>query len=173
MSEGELERFEAELGRLAPAKPPAELVARLAGAAREPRGALASARVSVGNGKIAGEGAGGPGWGWWLRWLAPAAAAAVVVLTLVRWPSSGPRSESPRTPDAAEGVPVVKADDIEFDQRLIASFDEVAELPGGEPVRFRCREWEDAVVLRDSARGIVIERRVPRVEAVPVRFEIY
>jgi hypothetical protein len=49
----------------------------------------------------------------------------------------------------------------------------VAHLPNGEPVRFLCREWRDEVILRDPARGIVIERQTPRLEVVPVRFETY
>jgi hypothetical protein len=56
---------------------------------------------------------------------------------------------------------------------LVAAFDAVARLPDGQPVRFRCREWSDGVVLRDSARGIVIEQRMPRLEVVPVSFETY
>ena len=56
---------------------------------------------------------------------------------------------------------------------MVASFDAVARLPGGEPVRFRCREWADDVVVRDPARGIVIERRTPRLEVVPVSIETY
>ena len=56
---------------------------------------------------------------------------------------------------------------------MVALFDAVAQLPNGQPVRFRCREWADEVVLRDPARGIVIERRTPRLEVVPIRFETY
>jgi len=68
---------------------------------------------------------------------------------------------------------MIKADDVEIDQRLVSSFDAVAQLPSGLPVRFRCREWADEVVLRDTARGIVIEQRAPRLEVVPVSFEMY
>jgi hypothetical protein len=95
-----------------------------------------------------------------------------VVVLLVRWPS-GHESRQDSHPGSAEPRPALKADDVEFDQQLVAAFDAVARLPGGQPVRFRCREWADAVVLRDSARGIVIEQRTPRLEVVPVSFETY
>jgi len=68
---------------------------------------------------------------------------------------------------------VIKADRVEVDQELLATFDAVTQLPGGEPIRFRCREWKDQVTLHDSARGVVIERREPRLEIIPVRFETY
>lgn len=29
----------------------------------------------------------------------------------------------------------------------------MAQLSGGEPVRFRCREWQDDLVIRDDAGG--------------------
>ena len=67
----------------------------------------------------------------------------------------------------------LRADNVEIDRQLVTSFDTVTQLPNGEPVRLQCREWLDAVVLRDSARGVVIERQVPRFEVVPVRFETY
>jgi hypothetical protein len=69
--------------------------------------------------------------------------------------------------------PTLKTDDVEIDRRLVAAYDAVAQLPGGEPVRFHCREWADNVVLRDQVRGVVIEQRTPRMEIVPVRIETY
>ena len=69
--------------------------------------------------------------------------------------------------------PMVRADNVEIDRQLVATFDTVAQLPDGEPVRFRCSEWLDDVVLRDSARGILIEHRMPHLEIVPVGFEVY
>jgi hypothetical protein len=62
---------------------------------------------------------------------------------------------------------------VQIDQALVWSFDAVARLPSGEPIRFRCREWMDQVVLSDRDRGVVFEQRAPRVEVVPVRFETY
>jgi hypothetical protein len=68
---------------------------------------------------------------------------------------------------------VLKADAVEIDKPLVAAFDTVARLPGGEPVRFRCREWNDHLVMRDSARGVVFEQDVSRIEVVPVSIETY
>ena len=67
----------------------------------------------------------------------------------------------------------LKADTVEIAREWVGSFDAVARMPGGEPVRFRCREWTDAVVWRDSAHGIVVEQRTPRLEVVPVSFDTY
>jgi len=65
------------------------------------------------------------------------------------------------------------ADDVQVDQELVSSFDVVAKLPGGEPVRFRCQKWRDQLVVTDKNRGVEIEQSSPRVEVVPVRFETY
>ena len=101
-----------------------------------------------------------------LRWLAPA--AAVLVVGAIVWRANLPAGRPPQTASAP-----VRADDVQIDQQLVSTFDTVATLPSGEPVRFRCREWMDEVVLRDSRRGVEVARRVPRVEVVPVRFETY
>ena len=69
--------------------------------------------------------------------------------------------------------PAMKADDVKIDQRLVSSFDAVARLPGGEPVRFRCENWMDQMVLKDSSKGWVVNNRQPRFEVVPVGFETY
>ncbi len=172
MNEQDPERFEAELRRLRPARPPAEFMDRLV-AARPERAAEREPE----------EGAAGvsPVWvGWrWLRIWAPITAAAAAV-AWVAWRQVGELQPVPVAPAAAvqhDAVasrilePVMRADDVELGHQLVAAYDAVAELPGGEPVRFRCREWVDEVVLRDSARGVVIERRTPRFEAVPVCFE--
>jgi hypothetical protein len=178
MSDNELERLEAELRRVSPARPPAAFLERLKseGAAREaepraqtklgapraqPRGIAAPERVR------ASEPAGGPSWlRLVLRWLVPA--AAVLVVGAIIWRANLPAGRGP----ASGGTPV-KADDVRIDEQLVSTFDAVAQLPSGEPVRFRCREWMDEVVLRDSRRGVEVARRVPRVEVVPVRFETY
>ena len=67
----------------------------------------------------------------------------------------------------------MKADNVEIVEQLVATFDAVAHLPDGAPVRFRCSEWFDDVVLRDSSRGILIQHRMPRLEVEPVSFETY
>lgn len=108
-----------------------------------------------------------------LRWLAPAAAVCALAATFLVWRPFGPAtSHDAKLPSAPE-KPALTADDVEVDQQLVGSFDAVAHLPGGLPIRFRCREWADALVLRDKARGIVVEQRAPRIEVVPVSFETY
>ena len=68
---------------------------------------------------------------------------------------------------------IPQPEDVEIDRQLVALFETVAKLPSGVPVRLRCQEWTDDVVLRDSARGLVIERRTPRLEVVPVSLETF
>jgi hypothetical protein len=97
---------------------------------------------------------------------------AAVVALVVWWPISQENRQGIFQPSAV-AEPALKADNVELDQQLVASFDAVARLPSGQPVRFRCREWADAVVMRDSASGIVVEQRTPRLEVVPVSFETY
>ena len=67
----------------------------------------------------------------------------------------------------------MKVDDVQIDRHIVSSFDAVAVLPSGEPVRFRCNEWVDDVVLRDHSRQLAIEQRVPHVQAIPVEFDTY
>ena len=178
MNDSELERFEAELRSATPARPPAEFLQRLKSqvpvrvAERRARAALpaapARAETSAAPETVRASEAGV--WASWLplvlRWLAPA--AAVLVVGAVVWRANLPTGRRPQTANAP-----VRADDVQIDQQLVSSFDTVATLPSGEPVRFRCREWMDEVVLRDSRRGVEVARRVPRVEVVPVRFETY
>ncbi len=163
MSDSEHEPFEAELRKLAPARPPAELMRKLGAASRSGRAQVPQSSALT------------PRASWWfvLRWLVPAAAVSAIALAWLVWQSLAPE---PVRHDKARAVatdPGHKADDVEFDQRLVASFDAVARLPSGQPVRFRCREWADALVVRDPASGIVIEQRTPRLEVVPVSLEIY
>ena len=168
MNETDHELFEAELRKLKPARPPADLMARLLEApkgveAGQPAGASGSRAVGPSRVSIS----------MLLRWLAGAAAAtALVSLLLVLW--QHPRKDAQH----AKAAPVSRrnapeAEDIEIDRQLVGLFDTVAKLPNGEPVRFRCREWADEVVLRDAARGLVIERRTPRLEVVPVGAETF
>lgn len=156
--------FEAELRRLVPAKPPAELMAKLAeapvrsSAAHPPRPSALTAQ---------------PFWRLLLRWPTPVAALVVVTATLLVWRPFSPEPLRHANGPAAPEQPAVKADDVEIDEQLVASFDAVARLPSGLPIRLRCRAWADETVWRDSARGIVIERQAPRLEVVPVSFETY
>jgi hypothetical protein len=111
-----------------------------------------------------------PGWLDLLRWLVPV--TAVVALGLLVWRVN-------YYPDASVGEKPLAAasgliaDDVQVDQELVSSFDVVAKLPGGEPVRFRCQKWRDQLVVTDTNRGVEIAQSNPRVEVVPVRFETY
>ena len=147
--------------RQKPAAPPADFIARLT--ATEPtaqpqrpparRSSLDALRQSL---------------GWWLT---PATAALIGVALVVRSQFGAKPPE--RMAETVAGIPAVKADALNIQSELVNTFDTVALLPTGEPVRFRCREWIDEVTLRDRASGLVVERRSPRVEVVPVRFETY
>jgi hypothetical protein len=157
------ELFEAELRKLAPARPPAELMTRLVAARPAPAPVLP--QPSTLDPRIPGLPL--------LRWLALAAAGVAVAAAFLIWWPSGPENRQQGSPLVTAAEPALKADDVEIDEQLVAAFDAVARLPDGQPIRFRCREWADEVVLRDSARGIVIEQRSPRLEVVPVSFETY
>jgi hypothetical protein len=164
MNDREHELFEAELHRLKPAEPPQEFMARLAAAQPIP-----SVQPSVRSRLVRQPDV----WLVLLRWLTPAMAAAAVVAALLVWQSSKPEARQHSPPIVASAKSALKADDVEIDRKLVAAFDTVARMPGGEPVRFRCHEWMDNVVLRDSARGVEVEQRTPRLEIVPVGFETY
>jgi hypothetical protein len=177
-SDNDLERLEDHLRSVSPAVPPANFLQRLKAevptrvAERRAQTAFTSppakpqrtaAPELVSTSKPAP-------WSSWppllMRWLVPA--AAVMVVGVLIWRANLPAGrglETARTP--------LRADDVRIDQQLVSTFDAVAPLPSGEPVRFRCREWVDEVVLRDSRRGVEVTRRVPRVQVVPVRFETY
>ena len=102
--------------------------------------------------------------------LAPSTAAAVALLAVVAHLNRG-RNSAP--PASAASAPALNADQVEIDRQLIGSFDAVANMPEGEPVRFRFQQWMDAVTLRDSVRGIEVVQRTPRIEVVPVSFATY
>jgi hypothetical protein len=108
-----------------------------------------------------------------LRWLVPTTAAAAAVAVLLVWRPAGLQPDPHGQPIFPLASPALKADDVEIGRQLVAAFDAVGHLPDGEPVRFRCREWADEVVLHDSARGIVVEQRTPRLEIVAVNYETY
>jgi hypothetical protein len=171
MTEHEQENFELQLRQTKPARPPEDFAARLLAAEPGPKTGIESApcvppipdflrtlRQS-------------------LRWLIPA--TAVVLAVTVVWHGSRPFASrtaiSAAGPQTSPGAtpPVLKADDVKIAQRLMSSFDAVARLPGGEPVRFRCENWMDQVVLSDKSRGLVVENRKPRIEVVAMGYETY
>jgi hypothetical protein len=167
LNEQEQEKYEAELRRTPPARVPEQFMARLKAA----RGADGQgiARLKPDDRKIRV----GTGWLAWQnvwRWLAPAMGLAVVGLLAGRGKFYPESSVKEKPLAVANGL---KADDVQVDQELVSSFDVVAKLPGGEPVRFRCQKWRNQLLVTDKSRGIEIEQSNPRVEVVPVRFETY
>ena len=163
MNEFEPELLETELHRLKPVAPPEDFMERCADtlAAGLPRRSM----LYVGTRQR-------PVLTRWLTWLAPVtAAAAIAAMFFIKPSTTSTRVPAPGQPTQTREA--MKADDVEIVQELVATFDAVAHLPSGEPVRFRCSEWFDDVVLRDSTRGILIQHRVPRLEVEPVSFEIY
>jgi hypothetical protein len=158
----ELGPFETELRELKPVKPPAEFMSRLSevladmAPATKPPAVLPARRLA---------------WPSLFRWLAPAMALGMVLVSL-NWHVGSPTKNGVPLPSPAV-TSTLKADHVEIDRNLIGDFDAVARMPGGEPVRFRCREWADEVVLHDSTLGITIERRMPRLEVIPVSLETY
>jgi hypothetical protein len=171
MNEPEVNRFEAELRSLRPARPSIASVDRVleqVSPRSSPRVEPAPRRELMNL----------------LRWLIPAAAASVLVVTLMtaEW---SPVNTSARLPTAAAAPDSVsgsethsnfaglRADRVEIDRQLVAQFDTVAQLPDGQPLRVRCERWMDTIQLRDSSRGLVLERTAPRLEIVPIGFETY
>lgn len=157
--------FETELRRVRPATPPADFLARLQAARPVPDRPIAERTVPATL----------DFWRLFLRFLVPA--AALVAIGGIVWRAALPLSPvtAPPTGKAAPlaAVPALKANNVQIDRELVSSFDAVARLPGGEPVRFRCREWVDEVVWQDKGQGVIVQQRAPRIEIVPVRFETY
>jgi hypothetical protein len=154
-----LDKFETELRRMPPSTIPPDLLARLRAARVEPR----PARWLVPQRNLR--------WTDWftgwrgLAWFTPVATVLVIWLA---WRPAVPPGQAEFA--AAHGI---KADAVQVGHSLIASFDAVAPMSDGEPVRFRCRQWQDDLVVHDEANGVFITQSTPRVEVVPVRFETY
>jgi hypothetical protein len=161
MNDRDPELFEAELSRLKPAPLPGELQARLANV--RPMG--------TGQAEIRRPSRASASGGWpWLGWLTPATVALLAVLVVV---FQGGTHRNPAPPAISAPAPALKADQVEIDQQLVGSFDTVAEMPDGEPVRMRVNQWMDEVTLRDSASGVEVVQRTPRIKVVPVSFAVY
>jgi hypothetical protein len=107
-----------------------------------------------------------------LRWLAPAlgasALAAIAIMISVRVHSTRPEVKLAR--EIGQGI---TADDVQINHELVGSFETVANMPGGEPVRLECKRWLDKVVYHDKTTGTVIEQETPRLQVVPVGYETY
>jgi hypothetical protein len=155
----ELDKLEAELRQIPPAEVPLELMEKLR-------------VVTIGEHPVNRRQAGSAfRWldiftGW--RFMATATAAAIV---LIAWGVSLPNAVPNKTNQPQSSGMDVTA--VQAGHSLVASFDMVAQLPGGEPVRFRCREWQDDVVIHDKVHGMMISKSTPRIEVIPVRFETY
>ena len=158
MKEPQFETLEAELRSLLPAEPPAELVERLMAArplpVKAPNVRHRAPRFT---------------WGDVLHWLMPATAVAALVIggVVLLMPAA------PKSPAGVASVRSAPEETVEIDRQLLASYDAIAQLASGEPVRFHCQEWDEKVTVRDPVRGIAIERRIPRLEVTPVSLETY
>jgi hypothetical protein len=161
LNELEQQQYEEELRRTRPTRPPENFMARLQKAkpSIEPARMVVAQRADT-----------AAGWRDVLRWLVPALGLAVVALLMVR-ARLNPEISLPAKPVAA--VYGMKADDVQVSHELVSSYDVVATLPGGQPVRFHCQKWNDQLVMTDTNRGVEIVQSNPRVEVVPVRFETY
>ncbi len=167
MNDPDLSGLEADLQKLKPAEPPLAFMDRLVIAAQSaaPPGHAESASPPTCPPRptlleLCGS---------LLRWLLPAAAAAGMGLFL----GSRLASPSPTPADPQASQAPLRADNVHLTRQYIGTFDAVAEMPGGELVRFRCQEWADQMTLRDAARGIEVVHSAPRFDVVPVRFETY
>ena len=171
MNDHDLDLFEKELQALKPSRPPEEFVERLSKSITEfavPHSNPVLNHPSTsrfGFQTILAQ------LQFHLRWLAPATVIVLASIVVLRSDLLGLRLPSPGAASAPS--PAMKADDVKIDSTLVSSYDAVANLPDGEPVRFRCEEWVDEVRLKDSSRGLVYSQKVPRVTVVPVRFETY
>ena len=159
MTDHEQNRFEAELRRTRPAKLPEDYWSRLLEAARPTEGspvALGPAPVVMGLQRV-------------LRFLIPATVAALLIL--IAWRVSLQPKKAVTLPQTA--AVKLPADELHIDQDLVSSFDALAKLPSGEPVRFQCRRWMDRVTFSDKQHGLVLQQSSPRLEVVAVRYETY
>ena len=165
MTDPEQQEFEAALRRTRPVKLPEELRSRLLAAAppKKARSAPPWPALAV------------LGWLRVLR-LALPAAAVVLIAAVVVWrnaSTSKPGVTDQKSSTGMIAATPLKADEVKIDEELVSSFDTVARLPGGEPVRFRCNQWLDEITLSNKAQGLVLQERTPRFEIVTVGFETY
>ena len=140
MNDNDLERIEAQLRNVSPARPPATFLQRLKSEtpvlvaerrahttlAHQPAQPVKSAAPETVRASEAAT------WSSWvslvMRWLIPA--AATLVVGAVIWRVNLPAARGPEISSTP-----VKANDVRIDQQLVSTFDTVAQLPSGEPVR--------------------------------------
>jgi len=167
VTEHEQEGFEAQLRQVKPGGLPEELMVRL-------RTSVVSSPAATS--RNSGQSRPSPDFLQILKWLIPATAA--ILITAVIWRNQQDVtgrsvSNTPSKGIAAAATPLLKADNVQIGKELVSSFDAVAMLPGGEPVRFRCQQWMNKVVVDDEKQGLLVESRSPRFVVVPVGFETY
>jgi hypothetical protein len=154
------ETFEQELRRLKPSAAPAEFVDRLKRSGPPPANRSrtpAPVKAPSPSPWLALAG--------WLRWAAPACAICLAAVLVWRG------ALNPGRPAAADQP--IKADDVQVEETLVTSYDAVASLPDGRPMRFNVRHYVDEIRMRDHQSGVLIQKRAPRTEVVPVRYETY
>jgi hypothetical protein len=164
LNEEDLRKLESELARLRPAPAPRTFLARVHSAARAATRGSSRPAPAPDLSAI---------WLAWLRWLAPITALLITGLFVWRSAINSVNSISAGNHGSRASAPALNADDIQIDSRLVSTFDAVAVLPSGEPVRFRCNEWLDDVVFRDRSRQVAVEQQLPRLEATPIGFDTY
>jgi len=165
VTDREQQEFEARLRRTRPVKLPEELRSRLLAAAPPTKARSAPPWPAL---AVLG----------WLRVLRLAlpAAAVVLIAAVVIWRNASPSKPNPTGSKSRSGMVVaapLKADEVKIQHDLVSSFDTLARLPGGEPVRFRCNQWLDEITFSNKAQGLVLQERTPRLEIVTVGFETY
>ncbi len=164
MTDYDPEMLEAELKRLKPAKPPQNFMVGLNAVIRPTPSKVKRRLAPIPSTPI----------GWQLlRWLSPATAGAALIGAALLWWPSKPDLETARSGVVPPAKTSLEPNAVQIDREWVGAYDAVAELPGGEPVRFRCQEWMDAVVLRDAASGVRVEQRTPRFEIVAARLDTF
>lgn len=164
MTDHEQENFAASLRRIKPGPLPEDLRERLLAA--EPRRSATTTDAPR-------LGAVGPGLARLWQWLIPATAMLLCAAAIWRAGHSSTRTRSETTTPPATTHPGLEADTVELSHEFLSSFDAVATLPSGEPVRFRCEQWQNKVTLKDREQGLLVENWSPQIVVVPVRFESY
>jgi hypothetical protein len=155
MNESEEKRFEESLRGIQPAPTPEQFMLRLLSVQPEARLRLEKAAPR----------STGFRWTGLLRWAVPVAATGAVVAGI--WRANLPPSRSLAVP------PALRVNDVHINSDLVSAFDAVGWTPSGEPVRYRCQEWVDEVEMRDTQKGLVVQRSAPRFEVVAVGYEVY
>ena len=170
MSDDELTSVEAELRRVRPGRAPEQFVDRLQHAVQRESG-ISNRSNENGAAHLDGFNQSSPvaALRKWLKRLAPIAGAAVLLFALF-FMRNEPEPDTAKTVLDAEPQVI---DEVELDNYLVAAFEGVATMPDGLPLRFRCYGWQQELTFRDASGAIEVEQRGPRLEVVPVGFDVY